>query len=397
MAGTKAGDLFGVRIVYVTESFAPDVNGVAITAHRVAEHLARRGHEPIVVAPEPASGVQRPDGGLGFPVVRVPAVSLPLYPGFRVGLPGPRVREAIAGFRADIVHLAGPAVLGACAGSAAGRLGLPAVAVYATDLAAYARAYHLGPGGEAACWLRLRRVHNAAGRTLAPSTATAAQLRAHGFERVFVWGRGVDTSRFDPARRSARLRAELAPGGEVLVGYVGRLAAEKRLDLLAAVAELPGARLVIVGAGPAEAAARRALPRAVFLGQLDGDDLARLYASLDVFVHAGPHDTFGNTLQEASASGLPVVAPAAGGPLDLVQDGVTGFLVAPGDAGALAVAVAALVANPPMRATYGRAARQAVLRRGWPTRCDELVRHYDAVLGRPAVPRGAAVTAGAAA
>jgi len=231
----------------------------------------------------------------------------------------------------------------------------------------------------------MRRIHNAATRTLAPSTATAAALQARGFERVHVWGRGVDTVRFDPARRSVRLRRELAPGGEVIAGYVGRLAGEKRLDLLSDVASLPGIRLVIVGAGPGEMAARRALPSAAFLGQRQGDELARVYASLDVFVHSGPHETFGNTLQEAAASGLPVVAPAAGGPLDLVEDGVTGFLVAPGDAAALARAVSALAASPELRALQGGAARQAVLGRTWPLRCEELTGHYEAVLGIAAV------------
>jgi phosphatidylinositol alpha 1,6-mannosyltransferase len=190
----------------------------------------------------------------------------------------------------------------------------------------------------------------------------------------------VGSIRFDPAKRSARLRAQLAPTGEVLAGYVGRLAVEKRLDLLAEVATLPGVRLVIVGSGPAEAAARRALSSAVFLGQRCGEELAALYASLDVFVHAGAHDTFGQTLQEAAASGLPVVAPAAGGPLDLVGDGVTGFLVAPGDAGALAAAAARLAADPALRAAQGKAARHMVLARSWPARCDELIGHYRAVL-----------------
>jgi phosphatidylinositol alpha 1,6-mannosyltransferase len=247
-------------------------------------------------------------------------------------------------------------------------------------MAAYARAYHSGPVGEAACWRRLRRIHNAADRTLAPPTATAADLRARGFERVLLWGRGVDTTRFDPAKRSARLRAQLAPHGEVIVGYVGRLAAEKRLDLLAGAADLPGARLVIVGAGPAEAAARRALPRALFLGQRLGEDLARIYASLDIFVHAGPHETFGNTLQEAAASGLPVVAPASGGPIDLVRHNVTGLLVLPGDVAALASAVSALAADGALRVGQGRAARRDMLARSWPVMCDELIGHYQAVL-----------------
>jgi phosphatidylinositol alpha 1,6-mannosyltransferase len=140
-------------------------------------------------------------------------------------------------------------------------------------------------------------------------------------------------------------------------------------------------RLVLVGSGPAEGAIRRAIPSAVLLGQRGGEDLAAIYASLDVFVHAGPHDTFGQTLQEAAASGLPVIAPAAGGPLDLVRDNVTGFLVKPGDAGALAEAVATLLADPARRAAQGTAARQLVLGRTWPVMCDQLLDHYADVLG----------------
>jgi phosphatidylinositol alpha 1,6-mannosyltransferase len=302
-------------------------------------------------------------------------------------VPGARVRAAVAGHRADLVHLAGPFVLGSGGCTAARRLHLPIVAVYATDLPAYARAYHTGRAGQAICWRRLRRIHNAADRTLAPCTETAAELHAHGVQRVWLWARGVDSGRFDPAKRSARLRAELAPGGELLVGYVGRLAVEKRVDLLAQVAAVPGVRLVIVGSGPAAAAVRRALPSAMFLGQRAGEQLARIYASLDVFVHSGPHDTFGQTLQEAAASGLPVVAPAAGGPVDLVQDGVTGFLVAPGDPAALAGAVARLAADPLLRAAQGRAGRQAVLGRSWPALCDELIGHYQAALAGPGARR----------
>jgi len=195
-----------------------------------------------------------------------------------------------------------------------------------------------------------------------------------------LWARGVDTTRFNPAKRSERWRAELAPGGEVLAGYVGRLAPEKRVELLARVATLPGVRLVLVGSGPAEAAARRAMPTAVFLGQRHGEELASIYASLDLFVHSGPHETFGQTLQEAAASGLPVVAPAAGGPLDLVSHGESGFLVPPGDPGALAGAVASLAADPGLRARQGRAARQRVLGRSWSALGDELIGHYEAVL-----------------
>jgi phosphatidylinositol alpha 1,6-mannosyltransferase len=389
----NVGKPISVRIAYVTESFPPDMNGVAQTALRVAEHLANRGHEPVVIAPEPAEGQPRPDRMLGYPVVRVPSFAIPVYPELRVGLPGPRLRAAVAAHRADLVHLAGPFVLGASGGAAARSLRLPTVAVYATDMAAYARTYHTGLPGQAISWRWLRRIHNAVDRTLAPSSAAAEDLRTHGIERVWIWGRGVDTVRFDPAKRSAELRAKLAPHGEVIVGYVGRLAAEKRLDLLSAVAALPGVRLVIVGAGPTEAAARRALPGALFLGPRHGEQLAIAYASLDVFVHAGPYETFGNTLQEAAASGLPLVAPDAGGPIDLVDDEITGFLVTPFDAGAIAAAVAKLARDPELRTAQGQGARRRMLGRTWSALGDELIDHYQAVLEgtapRVPIPAGA--------
>jgi phosphatidylinositol alpha 1,6-mannosyltransferase len=270
----------------------------------------------------------------------------------------------------------------------AGRLGLPVVAVYQTDLPSYARAYRLGRAGQAFAWRWLRGIHNGAARTLAPSTVIAAALLAKGINDVWLWGRGVDTDRFHPARRSQELRAALLAGGgdEVIAGYVGRLATEKRVELLAGITALDGVRLVIVGAGPAEARLREQMPGAVFLGERRGDELAAIFASLDVFVHSGPYETFGQTLQEAAASGLPVVAPAAGGPLDLVDDGVTGYLVPPSDQGAFTAAVARLAADPAARAAFGAAGRRQVLSRTWPALTAELTGHYAAVLGQVTVP-----------
>ena len=367
-----------MRVAIITESFPPDVNGVAHSVLRVAELLAEHGHHPLVIAPQPVRG-SRGDS-FPFPVVRVPAVPLPGYPSFRLGRPSPRVREALVTHRTEVVHLASPVCLGAHGAAVAGRLGLPTVAVYQTDLPAYARAYRLGRAGEAFAWRWLRGIHNSAARTLAPSTATATGLHAQGIDNVWLWSRGVDTGRFDPARRSQELRATL--GKELLVGYVGRLATEKRVEWLAGITALEGVRLVIVGAGPAEAMLRQHMPDATFLGERRGDELATIYASLDVFVHSGPYETFGQTLQEAAASGLPVVAPAAGGPLDLVEDGVTGYLVPPADPDALTSAVARLAADPAMRAAFGAAGRQKVLGRSWPVLTGELVGHYAAVLGR---------------
>ena len=325
-----------MRIAIITESFPPDVNGVAHCVVRVAENLVHNGHHPLVIAPESAHTTTGADSQFRYPVERVQSVPLPGYPTFRLGLPTPRTRRAITRHRTEVVHLASPVALGAWGSRVARAMDLPVVAIYQTDLPNYARAYRLGAVTEAFAWRWLRDIHNAAARTLAPSSVTAADLHAHGMERVWLWGRGVDTERFHPARRDERLRAEIAPGGEVIVGYVGRLATEKRIDLLAPTASLPGVRLAVTGGGPMEEELRRVIPSAVFLGERHGADLARIYASLDVFVHTGPFETFGQTIQEAAASGLPVVAPAAGGPLDLVEDGVTGFLVPPGDGDAFA-------------------------------------------------------------
>ena len=369
-----------MRVAIITESFPPDVNGVAHCVLRVAELLTSGGHHPLVIAPQPPRAKRDEKTSYPFPVVRVPAVPLPGYPGFRLGLPGRRVRSALIGHRTEVVHLASPVVLGAHGAAVARRLGLPTVAVYQTDLPSYARAYRLGRAGEAFAWRWLRGIHNGAARTLAPSTVTATGLLGQGIENVWLWGRGVDTRRFHPAKRSPRIRARLAPDGELIAGYVGRLATEKRVDLLAGITALDGVRLVIVGAGPAEAALRQQLPGAVFLGERRGEELAAIYASLDVFVHSGPYETFGQTLQEAAASGLPVVAPAAGGPLDLVKDGATGYLVPPSDPGAFTAAVARLAADPATRAAFGAAGRRKVLGRTWPALTEELTGHYAAVL-----------------
>ena len=366
-----------MRVVIVTESFPPDVNGVAHCALQTARHLVDRGHHPLVVAPATSAG-PGPDAESPCPVIRVPSLPLPGYPQVRVALPSRRVAAAITEHRADIVHLASPFILGVRGMAAAARLGIPAVAVYQTDLAGYARTY-VG-AGEATAWRRIRSVHAAADRTLAPSSAALGDLEAHGVPRVRLWPRGVDTERFRPEYRDEALRRELAPNGELIVGYVGRLAPEKQIELLAGTCGLPGVRVVVVGDGPSRPHLDEALPGAVFLGRRTGDELARIFASLDIFVHTGPFETFCQTVQEAMASGVPVVAPAAGGPLDLVAHGRTGFLFPPRDEAAVTDAVRTLATDPALRAEYGTAARAMVEGRTWAAVGDQLIAHYGDIL-----------------
>jgi phosphatidylinositol alpha 1,6-mannosyltransferase len=248
---------------------------------------------------------------------------------------------------------------------------------------------------ERALWAWMRRSYARAGRTLAPSRAALAQLAEIKVPRLHCWPRGVDLRRFHPSRRDPRLRRRLAPGGEVLVGYVGRVATEKRVHLLRHIARLPGVRLVVVGDGPAMDEVREQAPSAAFLGMQGGLDLARAIASLDVFVHTGAHETFCQAAQEALASGVPVVAPAAGGLLDLVDPGRTGLLYPPVESDvavqAFQDAVLRLAHDEPLRQEMATAARMSVQERSWERILDELIEvHYRAVLRRPATPTLAA-------
>ena len=363
-----------MRVVIVTESFLPTVNGVTTSVLRVLDHLARRGHEALVIAPAGRGTTSY----AGFPVNRVPSVA---YRQFPVGLPNPQVAAAIAGFRPDVVHVASPFLLGAQAIAAAARLGVPSVAVFQTDVARYAGANGLGLGS-AVAWRLVRRIHDQATTTLVPSRASLHDLETAGVRRLETWGRGVDSTLFHPNRKAGEavraLRGSWGAPDQVLVGYVGRLAPEKQVQRLAALRPVRAARLVVVGGGPSLPALRRRLRHLdpVFTGPLHGEQLADAYAALDVFVHTGTTETFGQTVQEAHASGLPVVAPAAGGPLDLVRHGVDGLFFDPRHDHSLRRAVRTLVESDELRARFGEAGRRAVVGRTWEALGDELVEHY---------------------
>jgi phosphatidylinositol alpha 1,6-mannosyltransferase len=235
------------------------------------------------------------------------------------------------------------------------------------------------------------RLHRRADRTLVPSTTSFAQLAALGVPDLHVWRRGVSCDLFGPGHRDEGLRSEwTADAGEVVVGYVGRLAPEKKVRRLVELAGIPRARLVVVGDGPERAWLERSLPDARFSGLLRGVELARAFASLDVFVHTGEAETFCQTVQEAQASGVAVAAPAAGGPLDLVDHGRTGLLHDPGDPAALWGCVATLVGDAALRRRLARAGLAEVADRGWGRTVDELVaRHYTEVLDRSRSPQAA--------
>ncbi|AXJ10270.1 glycosyltransferase family 1 protein [Arthrobacter sp. PM3] len=374
-----------MRIAIVAESFLPLMNGVTHSILRVLEHLQERGDEVLVIAPSTPSTKDTvvPDEVYGAHVHRLPSVPLAGYANVRVALGGVyRVKRILADYAPDVVHLASPFVLGWRAAQAARQLGIPTVAIYQTEVPGYASRYGV-PFLENWAWSRVEQIHLLASRTLVPSTFALNQLRGRGIPRVDMWRRGVDTRRFTPDKRDAEWRASVAPGGERVIGYVGRLAAEKQVEDLAVLADVPGTRLVIVGDGPQRPALEAALPDVVFTGFLGGADLPRAVASFDLFVHPGEFETFCQTIQEAMASGVPVVATGRGGPLDLVENSRTGWLYEPGDLAALRARVMDLIGDDAKRRAFAAAAHAAVQGRTWSALSAELVGHYKAVIGHP--------------
>lgn len=348
------------------------MNGVTGSVLQILRHLEQQGHDAHVIAPA-AEGA--PAEMNGAPIEAIPSLALPGYRNVRVGTSGvPRIAASLRRFQPDVVHLASPFALGWRGVLSAERIGVASVAAYQTDVAAYTERYRVAAATGIA-HTHIARLHRRATMTLAPSAGSAQQLAALGVDRVRHWGRGVDAERFQPTHRDPALRAGW--NAEVVIGYVGRLAPEKQVEDLAVLRDLPGARLVIVGDGPSRARLEALLPEALFLGHLDGSALAAAMASFDLFVHPGESETFGQTLQEAHASGVPVIATGRGGPLDLVRMGIDGWLYRPGDLDDLRMRVADLAGDARKRRAFGEAGREAVQSRSWASVCDQLLGHFE--------------------
>ena len=360
-----------LRVAVVTESFLPQVNGVTNSVLRVLETLAAKGHDALVIAPDSA---EAPTTYAGFRVKRVPSLAVKgLLP---VGFPQRFMEPLIEGFNPDVIHLASPFFLGKYATRIAQRLNIPTLSIYQTDVAGFARHYGLSIAhSQLTNWVA--NIHKQTDRTLAPSTWSCEQLKSSGVDNVSLWQRGVDSVKFNPAKRSPELRESFTAQSQnkIIVGYVGRLANEKRIEDLAPLHNRDDVQLVIVGDGPARQKLERALPRALFVGYQSGEDLAAHYASFDIFVHTGKHETFCQSIQESLASGVPVIAPHSGGPLDLVQHGRTGFLLDTSNASDL-IAAFELLSDTHTRLLMGITARESVMHRTWEKVNSELINHY---------------------
>lgn len=261
---------------------------------------------------------------------------VPLYPNLRMGVPSKRALVRLWSLhRPDVVHIATEGPLGWSALQAAQHLSLPVTSDYRTNFHAYGKHYRLGLFSKPIMGY-LRKFHNRCDATMVPTETMRVQLAERGFERLAVVGRGVDAQRFDPARRSDAMRESWgAAPGDLVMGYVGRLAPEKNLGVVLAAYEAvkaahPRARLVFVGDGPMRAELAARAPEAVFAGQRSGDDLAAHYAGLDLFLFPSLTETFGNVTTEAMASGCAVVAFDSAAAGELIRSGVNGWLAGAG-------------------------------------------------------------------
>ena len=381
------------RALLFTDTFS-EVNGVAGTMRRLASAAAEGAYPGALVV------AAHEDAGPGT-VALPPDWSLPLptYESLDLRFPLPTdVLACVERERPDLVHVATPGPVGFLGLAVARVLGIPVVGSYHTELGPYALHLTRDLLVAEAIEVYVDWFYSRCARVLAPTRGIAAALTARGMENVGVWGRGVDTGLFAPARRDDELRARLlGDGGRLLLLSVGRLSHEKRLSvLLDAFAHVtrarPDARLVLVGDGPARRELERTAPSgAVFAGEARGEELAAYYASSDVFCFPSTTDTFGQVILEASASGLPVVAAAAGGALELVLHGGTGLLVPPDDAGALAAALVELATAPGRRAALGAAGLAAARTRTWERAFSDLAAVYADVLGH--VPSAALAAA----
>ena len=376
-----------LRIALVTETYPPEINGVAMTLGRQVTDLQSRGHQVQLIRPRQGVADKATHNAQLEEVLKM-GVPIPRYAGLKMGLPAKAALIRLWQLkRPDLVHIATEGPLGWSALAAAHKLRLPVSTDFHTNFHSYSQHYGVG-------WLRrpilayLRKFHNKACVTLVPTEGIRQELQTHGYRNLEVVSRGVDTLLFTPVRRDATLRASwgVTPDTQVVI-YVGRVAPEKNLPLVfkafAAMRAInPDSRLVIVGDGPERAALQAQNLDAVFCGMRSGEDLARHYAAADVFLFPSLTETFGNVTTEAMASGLAVVAYQYAAAEALIRHGENG-MVAPYNDAHKFIATAVELANSPDRARQiGAAAHQTALSISWDSIHDRFERVLHAIIDK---------------
>jgi glycosyltransferase involved in cell wall biosynthesis len=375
----KPGGRHALRISVVTETYPPEVNGVARTVGLMVEALCERGHDVELVRPRQRTERARSSGAL-LREQLVPGFPIPFYRHLQIGVAPPRLlHKAWTEWRPDVVQVVTEGPLGWAAVSAARRLGIPICSDFHTNFHSYSRHYGLGVFASIVSRY-LRILHNRTECTLVPTAEMQAGLTALGFARAKVVGRGVDSWLFSPARRSERLRSTWGcRGNETVALYVGRLAPEKNLGLFVRAALAmrvfdPSLRIVLVGDGPQAAALRAQHPEFVFAGMRTGGDLAEHYASADVFLFPSVTETFGNVTLEAMASGLAVVAFDYAAARQYLRHESSALLAPYDDAAALVGMAERLAGDAELRLRMRQESRRIAETVSWGRAADDLER-----------------------
>ena len=369
--------LFSGNYNYVRDGANQALNSLA--SHIIAAGVTVRAYSPTTDTP-----AFPPVGDL----ISIPSWKLPMGRAeYRMGKGLPRAARAdLERFAPDIVHVSAPDLTGHAALRWAKRHAVPTIASLHTRFETYARYYRLG---FCEAWLinMQTRFYNKVDRVMVPAPSMAALLRERGVHApIGIWSRGIDHARFNPARRDLAWRRDLGIGDdEVAVGFLGRLVLEKGLDIFAEVIAALKARgvrfrVLVIGDGPARQWFADRVPDAVFTGFQTGDALARAVAGMDMFFMPSITETFGNVTTEAMACGVPVVAARATGSVDLVEDGVTGFLVPPADVTAYADAIQRLAQDPALRLAAGKAGHEAALAYRWERANQAMLEAYQALV-----------------
>lgn len=379
-----------LRIAVVTETYPPEVNGVAMTLGRLVNGLQVRNHQVQLIRPRQNDGDQpQPTATLSEHLQR--GIALPRYEGLKMGLPAKAALTRLwTRQRPDVVQIATEGPLGWSALAAANKLRLPVASDFHTNFHSYSSHYGFGLLRRAIV-AYLRKFHNKAAVTLVPTEGIRRELLAHGYENIEIIGRGVDTQLFHPGRRDAALRAQWGVGeNETAVLYVGRLAAEKNLSLVFSAFDAmhqahPATRLVLVGDGPERAGWQAKRPDAIFCGTQVGETLAAHYASGDVFLFPSLTETWGNVTIEAMASGLAVVAYDCAAAEEIIRHGENGLKVAPEDQAAFIAQAASLAPDVARQRRLGTAAAARAAQLSW----DAIIDSFERVLLRLAHPEPA--------
>ncbi|WP_212935387.1 glycosyltransferase family 4 protein [Bacillus hominis] len=371
-----------MRVAIFTDTFTPQVNGVAKTLERLTKYFQKENIAYSVFAPQHTA-----EDNFVANVNKMRSIPLTiLYPECRFSFPTPRIKRELLAFKPDIIHIATPFNMGLCGLYYAKKLNIPVVGSYHTDFDAYLRYYKIEFLSNM-LWNYLKWFHSHMQKNFVPSPETLHQLKNKGFQALYIWGRGVDCTLFHPTYNKGLFRKKYNITAKYVLSYVGRLAPEKDIDTLQTLIqttnkERDDIHWLIAGDGPLAKGLQENVPKTnvTFTGYLQGEDLAEAYASSDLMVFPSTTETFGNVVLESLACGTPVIGANSGGVKNIITDGKTGVLCEPKNEDSFLSSIYELLNNEEMRKQISLDARSYAATQSWDEISSNLLMHYDDVI-----------------